>query len=241
MSRSIPFVLVVATSIFSSGCATHSDRISAIKWARSAEGAVSSAEIYQLATLHMLEFCTPEMRGVKRRFAIAMDIDETVLDNSQFQLSLKAPHDRWSDAMQRKFDDWALKSEADAVVGAVEFINSAEDDQCGISIFYVSNRDAKLEIATRENLKRVGIVLRDTTDTVLLTNEHDSWTMNKQSRWNYIEQELGYKIIMYVGDALTDFPIPIDRTLPRNDFVKQFDAHWGRDWVLVPNPMYGNW
>ena len=65
-----------------------------------------------------------------------------------------------------------------------------------------------------------------------------------------------YDVVMYVGDNLRDFSddyaapkLPADAT--PEDFAKAIatraklvdrDAkHWGHDWIVLPNPVYGEW
>ena len=81
--------------------------------------------------------------------AIILDVDETVLDNVRFQaraiLSGLSYPNGWI--------EWGLEASAEPVPGVSSFLENASNK--GIKIFYVTNRVAELEDATRENIKRL--------------------------------------------------------------------------------------
>ena len=64
----------------------------------------------------------------------------------------------------------------------LEFLSFLEyADSKGIKIFYVTNRVAIAEEATRNNLKKLGLPLDTDRDVLLMKNEN-GWTSDKVSR-----------------------------------------------------------
>ena len=109
--------------------------------------------------------------------AIVLDIDETVLDNSPFQARMIAQNSEYNPV---EWEKWVLEANADPVSGAIEFTKKAFDK--GIIIFYLSNREATTEEATRKNLKELGFPLSEQMDVVLLKGEKENWTSSKIER-----------------------------------------------------------
>jgi 5'-nucleotidase (lipoprotein e(P4) family) len=185
-----------------------------------------------------------------RKPAIIFDIDETVLNNSQFQLEHEPP---FSDA---KFDDWHAVNESPAVPGAPEFVRRAR--VAGVEVFFVTNRrcapraddpgPCPQQRITIDDLRDAGI--EADSDHVMLVGEKPEWTQEKQVRRDALGAE--YRVIMLFGDDLGDF-LPCVRkrvyapcTEPatpgsRSAAVREHARYWGNGWYVLPNPMYGSW
>lgn len=163
--------------------------------------------------------------------AVVLDIDETVLDNSPFNVNMLREgfaysEDRWA--------KWCERREATPLPGALEFINLA--DSLGIEVFYVSNRAASLMDATIDNLVAYGFPNADTSH--LLLKSH---TSSKDDRRAAIRAD--YEIILLMGDNLGDFDgIFDDRSV--NNGKPSVHAHsndFGTRFIVFPNPVYGTW
>jgi len=52
-----------------------------------------------------------------------------------------------------------------------------------------------------------------------------------------------HKIIMLLGDNLTDFSEVYDnkKTKERNHLTDSLKNHFGNNFILLPNPIYGDW
>ncbi|MFS8138187.1 MAG: 5'-nucleotidase, lipoprotein e(P4) family, partial [Thermomonas sp.] len=87
--------------------------------------------------------------------AIIVDVDETVLDNSASQVRQIREHRGYDEAA---WGEWVNERKAKPLPGAVEFLNAAAKQ--GVTIFYISNRDASLAQATLDNLRAVGYPLK---------------------------------------------------------------------------------
>jgi 5'-nucleotidase (lipoprotein e(P4) family) len=167
--------------------------------------------------------------------AVILDIDETVLDNSSFQvrgIRRGVPFDR---AM---WDQWVAEAAAGAVPGAVEFCRAAAARK--VAVFYISNREQKHEPATRANLQAHGFPLSDSVDTVLLRGETPEWTGDKGTRRRHVAER--YRVLLIVGDDLGDFLSNVRVPLAeRRKLAASREAWWGERWIAIPNPMYGSW
>lgn len=164
--------------------------------------------------------------------AVVVDIDETLLDNSPYEVMLietgQTYHpDSWL--------EWTALASARPLPGSVDFLNYVS--QRGLEIFYISNRRVTELEVTMKNLNLHGfpevveerIFLKDTTSDKTFRRQKVS--------------ELGYEIILFIGDNLTDYSQ--DFAHRGSDFgaalVDEHKDEFGRDFLILPNPMYGEW
>lgn len=167
--------------------------------------------------------------------AVIADVDETLLDNSAYEAeSILAgatfDSERWR--------AWIERRAALPVPGAVEFARYAAER--GVTLFYVTNRAAPEELATRENLARWGFPLRDDVDTLLAPGERPEWKSDKTSR--RAEVARSHRVLLLLGDDLNDFVAGAWSTPEeRAALAERHLARWGERWILLPNPYYGSW
>jgi acid phosphatase len=130
------------------------------------------------------------------------------------------------------------EAKAPPVPGVVDFLQTA--DRLGVTVFYVTNRDAWLEAATRANLVRYHLPVRDDIDVVLTRGEKPEWRSDKTSRRQTVARD--FRIIMLMGDDLTDFVEPRQNTVAERDaLLARYRDYWGDRWRVLPNPTYGSW
>lgn len=171
----------------------------------------------------------------KKPPAIIVDVDETVLNNAPFQARMILQN---SDFDPEQWDSWVMEAQANAVPGALSFLNRAADE--GVVIYYLTNREAKVEAGTRENLQKLGFPLSNNEDRILSNNEREDWTSAKTERRAYVAEK--HRILMLFGDDLNDFISAKDITRhKRQMLVEQNQDKWGRQWFILPNPVYGSW
>ena len=167
--------------------------------------------------------------------AIILDIDETVLNNVPFQ----ARSIMDGQSYPTGWLDWMLEESSDAVAGVSDFLEYSQSK--GVKIFYVTNRIAVAEDATRNNLKKLGLPL-DTDRDVLLMKDENGWTSDKVSRRKLVAKD--YRILLLIGDQLGDF-LPLDETTleldARKELADTYKHMWGSKWFMITNPMYGRW
>jgi len=167
--------------------------------------------------------------------ALIADIDETLLDNSEFQGSLVVERRRFERGLWRA---WVERAQAPALPGAAALARRAAER--GVTLFYVTNRDADEEDATRANLARAGFPLPDGIDVVLCRGERPEWPTDKTSRRAEVART--HRVLLLLGDDLNDFVDAAGRNLEqRRALVDAAAARWGRDWFVLANPSYGSW
>ncbi len=231
--------------VTASNAAAH-ENLNAVLWLQTAmEFEASAVQAYRLARLQLdAALSDPswtaalEQQGDVSKLppAVIVDIDETVLDNSYYQARLirdNAPY------ATPTWDAWVTEARATAVPGAVEFSKYAASK--GVAVFYVSNRTANLEEATRKNLAALGFPLVDGVDTVLVRGERPEWSASaKGVRRAFIATN--YRIVMLIGDDLGDFVVDASGTpAERSARASGQSDWWGRRWIMIPNPTYGSW
>ena len=167
--------------------------------------------------------------------AIVVDSDDTVFDNTRFEVrSLKLGKTYDQDA----WNAWVAEASTDAVPGAAAFLAHAKAR--GVTVFYVTNREAKEEAGTRQRIANLGFPLDPDVDTILTRGERPEWTSDNTSRRELVAKN--YRLILLAGDDLNDFANARDKSVAdRYKIVADHEAWWGTRWFLVPNPMYGSW
>lgn len=166
--------------------------------------------------------------------AVVLDIDETLLDNSPYQVWMMKADQSFS---TKTWNQFCAAQISRAIPGAVEFTQYA--DSKGVKVFYITNRDAVTEKDTRENMEKLGFPMGGNVDTFLMQNERPGWGSLKGTRRAFIAKD--YRILLNFGDNLGDFD---DRYRSSEaDRLKVFEedkAHWGREWLVIANPTYGS-
>ena len=169
--------------------------------------------------------------GRTKPAAVVLDIDETLLDNSPFQ--------GWQVLEAKEFNNedwlrWVELSRAEPLPGAVAFTRYA--DSLGVEVFYVSNRTVQEMGPSIENMAALGFANADSTHMLLKET-----TSSKVERRALIEKD--YEILLLVGDNLADHSSIYEKRGPDHGFAA-VDADrrlFGTKFIVLPNPMYGNW
>ena len=164
-------------------------------------------------------------------FAIVTDIDETVLDNSPYQVHQALKRAEYSDS---SWVEWTSRIECDTIPGALSFLRYAKNK--GVSVFYITNRLEKERAATLKDLQRWGFP--DATDGHLTMK---TTTSGKEIRRKRVSEE--HEILLLIGDNLSDFSAIFDKKPleERNLQVKNNAIMFGSRFIVLPNPMYGDW
>jgi 5'-nucleotidase (lipoprotein e(P4) family) len=172
--------------------------------------------------------------------AVILDLDETVLDNSAHQAYLTRNQLSYSPSI---WAQWVKSRAAAAIPGALDFLTTVAATRHA-HVFYVTNRSKNDEPDTVENLKKLGFPVSGDGSNVLSSGESNPetgevWTSDKTARRKYIGRK--YRVILLLGDQLGDFVADRNDLNLRIDDVNKYSAYWGEKWLIVPNPMYGNW
>ena len=222
-----------------------SDLLNAVLWMqRSVEYKASALTAFALARVRLDQaLADPTWTGAPREQtgayqslppAVILDLDETILDNSGYQA--------WMALRGTAFDPKTWNAYVNtvtslAVPGALEFARYA--DAKGVKVFYVSNRTAEEEPATRKNLEKLGFPMGGGVDTMLMTRQQPDWGSAKGPRRAFVAKS--YRILLNVGDNLGDFVDEYRGTeAERLKVMEQHRERWGREWIVIANPAYGS-
>lgn len=251
LSLSKNFIFVLTATVIFAGCSSTKQvaddpTTSATLWVQtSAEFDALTTTVYRSASTQLnnalsvnswtasVEQEDNQYRGLPP--AIIMDVDETVLDNSPFQARLIKQNKSYN---EERWNSWVREEKAEAIDGALSFAKEAAAK--GITVFYLTNRDASVEEATRDNLEKLGFPMKENTDVLLTKNERQEWTSAKVNRRKYLSTN--YRIIMLFGDNLNDF-VPTEglNLEERKQLVEKHRDRFGTQWFVLPNPVYGSW
>jgi 5'-nucleotidase (lipoprotein e(P4) family) len=203
----------------------------ALHWFRSsAEYRAATLQTYRLAAQRLAEAARDLPPGT---WAVSLDADETILDNSQYQKELAETGARFESAT---WNAWVRREAAPAIPGAAGFLVRVRE--LGGKIAIVTNRGEEVCDATRSNLRKVGLIY----DMVLCQPRGASG--EKEPRWEMVTQGAAspelppLQLVLWLGDNIQDFP-NLDQTLrtkPDDAF-----ADFGVRYFVIPNPLYGSW
>jgi 5'-nucleotidase (lipoprotein e(P4) family) len=195
----------------------------------SAEFRALCYQTYNLAKMN-LDLALSSGKSAKK-LAIIVDADETIIDNSDYEAFLIGKDFGYS---SNTWNKWMDAAEAQAVPGAVDFLNYAVNK--GVEVFYITNRRIVGFEGTKKNLIQLGFPNVDEKHLLLRTD-----TGNKQPRRDIVEKD--YDVVLLIGDNLNDFlnvfaRKSIEERFAETDNLKKL---WGTKFIIMPNPMYGEW
>ncbi len=170
--------------------------------------------------------------------AIIVDVDETVLDNSPNQVRLIRSGGEYNEADWGK---WVQQRAAKPLPGALDFLRAAAAK--GVTIFYISNRDASLHDATVDNLRQAGFPIASDDQFMGLgsfVRDCEQLGTSKSCRRQQVGRK--YRVLMQFGDQLGDFvQVLVNTPAGRPQAVAPYDDWIGQRWWILPNPVYGHW
>ena len=201
---------------------------STVWFQKSAEAKALYYQGFNLAKLRVEEFV--KISGEKPK-AVVVDIDETMVDNSQFQ---GKSIERGEGYTSEFWAEWSNLAKAKALPGAVEFTKFC--DSIGVQVVYISNRKVQELEKTMKNMDSLGFAFVNA-ENYLLKEE----TSGKEERRKITMEK--YDIILLLGDNLNDFSDVFEH---RGDdwgvsIVEEYRNEFGKRFIVFPNPMYGEW
>jgi 5'-nucleotidase (lipoprotein e(P4) family) len=187
---------------------------------------------YQAFNLAELRINCIKKREIRKgHLAIITDLDETILDNSYSEANLIREGKSYSSASWKK---WTDLSAATAVPGAVDFLKYVHKK--GIEIYYISNRKTEELASTLKNLQKLGLPNADEAHILLATPDSP-----KEVRRQLVMRD--HKVVMLLGDNLNDFAAIFEKKSIDERFksTEYFRKEWGNKFIVLPNPVYGEW
>ncbi|MGD9906265.1 MAG: 5'-nucleotidase, lipoprotein e(P4) family [Dehalococcoidia bacterium] len=203
----------------------------AIRWVQqSAEHRAAFLQVYRLAAAHVDRAASGRAAGT---WAVVLDADETVIDNSTYQLERARVGAGFSPAT---WNAWVQRRAATPLPGAADFL--ARVRELGGRIAIVTNRlqsecDDTAAVFQTHALPYDAMLCRP-----------DGSPSDKNPRFAAVaagqtpagRQPL--EVVAFLGDNIQDFPglTQAAATGPASGF-----ADFGVRYFVLPNPMYGSW
>jgi acid phosphatase len=203
-----------------------------VKYVRDgAEYATAARQVYRQATTAALDHAVKKPRG---SWGVVLDVDETTLDNSVFELD-RGAYDLPFDSPS--WNAWVQRAEAGNVPGVKDFLDAVR--KAGGRVAFITDRASELTASTRENLVRNGL-MTDADLLCLKSNKDDVKGVRRKSvatgegpcSWSGVKID----VVAFMGDQMGDFP-QSGEAFPGAGT----DAEFGRTFFILPNPMYGGW
>jgi 5'-nucleotidase (lipoprotein e(P4) family) len=201
---------------------------------------VKSSDAYKCCVQQA--YCNAEKRmrdlsnGAKPgTWCVVLDADETIISNVEFQESLQIKGTVFS---SEAWTEWCNKCKAPALPGAREFCAAVK--KCGGKVIIITNRGDRVKQATLKNLNALGFDY----DACIFRGGPYKGDRSKAERRADVEKGAlktlpagthlpALKILMLVGDQTHD--------LYGSESFNDVKERFGRDLVIIPNPMYGDW
>lgn len=185
-------------------------------------------QAYNIARLRLDQDLEQNKSPLKR--AVVVDADETVVDNSPYQAR---NYLKGSGFTKESWTKWCNEASAKATPGSLEFLKYAHEK--GVTVFYITNRADDLKEGTYKNLKNLGFPIEY--ENLMMKTDSSS----KKARRDRVLED--HRIVLLVGDNLIDFHEMFDH-LSTEDRLKKVEDHqekFGHQFIVLPNPMYGDW
>lgn len=163
--------------------------------------------------------------------AVILDVDETVLDNSPYELENLLAGRTYNDSTWKV---WTARAAAKPLPGALEFLKYAESRGC--AVFYITNRHESEKASTIANLAAHGFPMADNAHVMTMDD-----TSDKTGRRQLVQA--GHRVVLYVGDQLTDYnQLLKDRSIENGlPSMYRMSELLHRFFILLPNSTYGYW
>ena len=202
-----------------------------IRWVRqSAEHRAVFVQTYRIATAYVEREAARRDPGT---WAVALDADETVIDNSVYQLErarqgLPFTPESWA--------AWTHRREAVPLPGALAFLSRVR--ALGGRIAIITNRTQAQCPDTEAVFHAYGLAYD-----VMLCRSHDE-PADKNARLRSVVEGTTsanlppLELVAVLGDNIQDFPGKSQAIRKQGD---EAFAEFGAGFFVLPNPIYGSW
>jgi 5'-nucleotidase (lipoprotein e(P4) family) len=197
----------------------------------SAEYRACCLQAFSLAKERLIE--AAKKKTTKKK-AVVLDLDETVFDNSPFQSLMLRNKWAYEQSTWDRFEKTVDK--IDLIPGAKEFLTFAKDSE--IAIVFISNRNEASRETVKTILKSHDLTVPD--ECLLLSTTTSSKTERRKKASEMFD------VVLLVGDNLRDFDDVFKYEkekgiIARKELVDIHKNRLGKDWIILPNPAYGEW
>lgn len=229
----------------------HFPLTSAVKWqTESKEYSLISQAIYRDASKAIAK-----PKTTNKPWVVVMDVDETVLDNSAYQVWLDETGGKYT---SQSWNDWVQAGQAGLVPGVKKFMETVTEH--GGKFALVTNRDKRFDGFTWRNMLALDLPISEQNTCLMGRSDADKaavkdarYTNDKDLRREQVTTgrascysashaklpswQVPHTIIMQIGDNIED----IDHVLQESAVSSKILERWGKDVFILPNPMYGSW
>ena len=166
-------------------------------------------------------------------WGVSVDADETILDNSTYEVELQRAGQVHTDAAWKA---WVKRRERTAVPGAATFLAGVR--RLGGRVAVVTNTAQSLCPDVAANLETTGLPYD------VLVCRPDDGEDRKEGRWKSVEAGTAvpgaapFELLVWVGDNIQDFPDQSQALVGRDETAF---ADFGVRFFALPNPVYGTW
>lgn len=166
-------------------------------------------------------------------WAVSVDADETIIDNSGYELELQRKGLVHTDEAWKA---WVERGERPAIPGAAMFLSGVQ--KLGGRVAVVTNTVQSLCPHVADNLRAVSLPYD------ILVCRADGGEDRKEGRWKSVADgtarpDLGpVEILVWVGDNIQDFP---DQSQALRAKDEPAFSEFGVRFFALPNPIYGTW
>lgn len=200
-------------------------------WLKSGEGRALSYQAFNLAKM-MFDKAAAENKG-KVKLAVITDIDDTIVDTSQYTTQIIAAGE---ERHTPSWNKWVMENTGRPLPGAVEFMNYVVNQ--GGDVYYITNRQTPVKDATINALATLGFPQANS-EHVFVRDKN--LPRSKEGRRQIVAKD--HKIALLMGDNLEDFSDVFEptSTTDRMNAVHKESTKFGTYYIVLPNPMYGTW
>jgi len=211
-----------------------------IRWVRtSIEYQMLCLQTYRSAWEHVRS----RAPSLQQNWAVVLDVDMTVLDNSVFQETQHKEGKRFPSG----WSDYISRAACPSLPGAVAFVDSVRSLGEYAHIVYITDRGMLFEDPTRENLRKAGLWKEG--DVLMCRPDREDGQEPKAIRRAEVAQGTGRcegmgerVIVAVIGDQFSDVA-DIPSAVPPENLKEYYSRPENRreNWFILPNPMYGKW
>lgn len=223
----------------------------AVKWQ-------TTSQEYQLITEAIYDQASKTVLNNQSSIApwvVVMDVDETILDNSAYQVWLNNFEAQFT---EQSWNDWVKSGQASLIPGAKAFIETVIAK--GGKLALITNRNKELDSHTWTNMQALNLPINERNTCLMGRTEADKTSVNNVAYVNdkdlrreqllignpncfstsgkaHETWQTSHNIVMHIGDNIED----IDKAQQETPNTKALLKRWGEDVFILPNPMYGSW
>lgn len=205
-------------------------KVAGTLWLKSAEARALSYQAFNVAKLMYDKALAENVK--KEKLAVVVDIDDTIIDTTGYTadviFGLEASGEAWT--------KWIQSQVAVPLPGSVEFLNHVVET--GGDVYYVTNRLPDIKEDTLKSLEKLGFPQAEREHLFI---REAGMPSSKESRRQEVAKD--HQIVLLMGDNLEDFsdafaPVSVQA---RAEAVDQARELFGSRFIVLPNPMYGDW